>query len=111
MTRLDVGGPGVVAVSGGADSVALLRALIAVGAGPLTVAHFNHRLRGDESDADAVFVKDRAGSLGLAFRLGEGDVSAAAAGENLAATARPLPYAWLADASAELATVCIARRH
>ena len=38
-------GPGVVAVSGGADSVALLRALHALGK-PLTVAHVNHRLRG-----------------------------------------------------------------
>ena len=48
----------VVAVSGGADSVALLRAMAALktgGPGRLTVAHFNHRLRGDESDADCAF--------------------------------------------------------
>src|SRR5207248_3290525 len=78
---------------------------------PLTVAHFNHRLRGDESDADAVFVKDRAGSLGLAFRLGEADVSAAAAGENLEATARRLRYAWLADVAAEVGAGWVATGH
>ena len=68
MTRLDVGGPGVVAVSGGADSVALLRALIAVAAGPLTVAHFNHRLRGAESEGDAAFVKDLKVAARLVFK-------------------------------------------
>ncbi|MCA9221516.1 MAG: tRNA lysidine(34) synthetase TilS [Planctomycetales bacterium] len=49
----------VLAVSGGADSVALLRAMSALktaGAGSLVVAHFNHALRGDESDEDARFV-------------------------------------------------------
>ncbi|MEZ6112062.1 MAG: tRNA lysidine(34) synthetase TilS [Pirellulaceae bacterium] len=49
----------VLAVSGGADSVALLRAMSALktaGAGSLVVAHFNHALRGDESDEDERFV-------------------------------------------------------
>jgi tRNA(Ile)-lysidine synthase len=89
-------GPGVVAVSGGADSVALLRGLLDAGAGPLTVAHFNHQLRGAESDADAEFVRELAAGLGLPFRLGEADVRAAAAGDNLEATARRLRYDWLA---------------
>jgi tRNA(Ile)-lysidine synthase len=51
----------VVAVSGGPDSVALLRALTTLRAegacGPLAVAHLNHTLRGGESDADADFVR------------------------------------------------------
>ncbi|TMQ35556.1 MAG: tRNA(Ile)-lysidine synthetase, partial [Planctomycetota bacterium] len=52
----------VVAVSGGPDSVALLRALVTLKAqgidsGPLTVAHFNHQLRGGESDEDERFVR------------------------------------------------------
>ena len=55
-------GPGVVAVSGGADSVALLRALVEAGVGPLTVAHVNHRLRGAESDADEAFVRELGGA-------------------------------------------------
>ena len=45
----------LVAVSGGADSVALLRCLHAVrnpGPGRLIAAHFNHGLRGTDSEAD-----------------------------------------------------------
>ncbi len=48
-----------VAVSGGADSVALLRILLELRAElgiVLSVAHFNHGLRGDASDADEAFV-------------------------------------------------------
>ncbi len=51
----------VVAVSGGADSVALLRGLSALkqgGVGRLTAAHFNHGWRGAASDADEAFVAD-----------------------------------------------------
>ncbi len=63
----------VAAVSGGADSVALLRALAAQkrgGEGRLVVAHFNHRLRGEESDADEQFVAQLAHDLGLRFESG-----------------------------------------
>ena len=52
----------VVAVSGGADSVSLLLALADLArrakiTNDLVVAHFDHRLRGDESRQDADFVK------------------------------------------------------
>lgn len=55
--------PVVVAVSGGADSVSLLLALDELqGAKKLgariVAAHFNHRLRGDESDADEEFLRE-----------------------------------------------------
>ena len=63
----------LVAVSGGPDSTALLRALVAlrpVGAGRLIVAHFNHRLRGAESDGDEQFVVELARSLGITCRMG-----------------------------------------
>lgn len=66
----------LVAVSGGADSVALLRALHAIrsrqdsAAGQLIVAHFNHRLRGEESDADERFVLEIARSLELPCEVG-----------------------------------------
>ena len=53
-----------VAVSGGADSIALLRALHALGY-PCAVLHLNHQLRADESDQDEAFVKVTADELGL----------------------------------------------
>ena len=66
-----------VAVSGGADSVALLRSLVALG-GELGIVvsavHFNHSLRGDESEADQAFVKDLAGQYGLDLHHARGDV-------------------------------------
>jgi hypothetical protein len=59
--------PVLVAVSGGADSVALLRGLneLKSPGARLVVAHFNHRLRATESDRDEQFVADLAGKLGL----------------------------------------------
>jgi tRNA(Ile)-lysidine synthase len=53
-----------VAVSGGADSVFLLRALRSLGLAAV-VLHVNHKLRGAESDADEAFVRELAGELGL----------------------------------------------
>lgn len=57
----------VAAVSGGADSTALLEALFHIrpDSDRLIVAHFNHALRGDESDADQAFVESHAARLGL----------------------------------------------
>src|SRR5216684_3228004 len=47
----------VVAVSGGADSVALARAVVDTATGrPIALAHLNHQLRADASDADEAFV-------------------------------------------------------
>ena len=64
----------VVAVSGGADSIALLRALTAIrqsGQGKLVVAHYNHRLRGVASDHDETFVRELAASLDLPCEAGQ----------------------------------------
>ncbi|MGE0608726.1 MAG: tRNA lysidine(34) synthetase TilS [Pirellulales bacterium] len=66
----------LVAVSGGADSVALMRALAAIrqaGPGRLVVAHFNHRLRGAESDGDEAFVRTLAEGLGLLCDVGRAE--------------------------------------
>lgn len=64
----------VVAVSGGADSVALLRLLVSVWAAEpttrrrsISVAHFNHATRGTESDGDQRFVAKLALDLGIDF--------------------------------------------
>lgn len=56
----------IVGVSGGADSVALLRAMRACRPEvTLVVAHLNHQTRGAESDGDAAFVTGLAASLGV----------------------------------------------
>jgi tRNA(Ile)-lysidine synthase len=59
-----------VGLSGGADSVALLRAL-AERSGPLGLvlhaAHLHHGLRGEEADADLAFARELAAELGLPF--------------------------------------------
>ena len=63
----------LLAVSGGADSVAMLHAMARLkttGNGRLEVAHFNHHLRGQESDADEAFVAGLAAQLGLACHVG-----------------------------------------
>ncbi len=103
-------GPGIVAVSGGADSVALLRALHACG-GPLFVAHVNHRLRGADSDADEAFVRDLCAALGVAYRVTAVDVAALAAGDNLESTARRVRYAFFAEVAAETGAAWIATAH
>jgi len=54
-----------VAVSGGADSVALLRLLHARGDLHLHVAHLDHQLRGDDSTGDARFVADLCAAMGI----------------------------------------------
>jgi len=88
-----------VAVSGGADSVALLRILqnIRQDLGiTLLAVHFNHMLRGEDSAADAQFVKDLARKLNLEFVATSEDVAASAAlhGWNLEDAARRLRYAF-----------------
>jgi tRNA(Ile)-lysidine synthase len=101
----------VVAVSGGPDSVALLRALLDARdpQTPLTVAHLNHRLRGADSDADEAFVAalhaalaPRSPNLHLEIACRDVAAEAHAEGDNLEAHARSVRYRWLAE---------VARRH
>ncbi len=69
----------VVAVSGGADSVALLAALFQLRlhyAMTLTVVHVNHQLRGKESRRDALFVEQYAARLGVPCYVESVDVKA-----------------------------------
>jgi tRNA(Ile)-lysidine synthase len=74
-----------VAVSGGADSVALLRLFLelkndlpANAAIEIAVVHFNHQLRGAAADADEQFVRKLAEAHGLEFYLGSADVGGTA---------------------------------
>lgn len=70
--------PLLVAVSGGADSVALLHLLVERGYRELTVCHFDHQLRGAASQEDARFVEKLAFHLHLSCELGCEDVQARA---------------------------------
>jgi len=67
-------GPLVVAVSGGPDSTALLLALADMPSVPITAAHVNHHLRGEESDADEAFVRELCGRLGVPLRVADGSL-------------------------------------
>jgi len=88
-----------VAVSGGADSVALLRLfadLREVLGVVVCVAHFNHKLRGKASDADEKFVAGLAAQFGLEFFVGRENIAAKAKREraNLEDAARRARYAF-----------------
>jgi len=104
------------AVSGGADSVALLRLLMDLraetGAVP-TVVHFNHQLRGAESDRDERFVAELAANLGLEFYCEHGDVRAYAAAKRLSleAAARFMRYAYFRRLLKEGVVNCVATAH
>jgi tRNA(Ile)-lysidine synthetase-like protein len=100
-----------VGVSGGADSVALLRALAAQGRElglVLHVAHLHHGLRGQEADDDLSFVRNLAAELGLPFHEARVDTTtearartetgkpgeSAKAAETIEEAARRLRYGW-----------------
>lgn len=91
----------VLAVSGGADSVAMLRAMHALkrrfgGAGRLVVGHFNHRLRGCEADADERFVGRLCAQLEVACEVGQAaEGSIASGGDGLELAARSARYKFL----------------
>jgi tRNA(Ile)-lysidine synthase len=105
-----------VAVSGGADSVALLRALahLAPDLGlVLVVLHFNHNLRGPDSEADAAFVSTLATQLALDSAIESGDVAALAAQCHLSieAAGRRARYAFFLRATAAHRLDCVATAH
>ncbi len=90
-----------VAVSGGADSAALLRLLLELRGElgvVLSVAHFHHGIRGAEADADAQFVAHLAKSHNLELHSGSGDAPAhaRARGASLETAARELRYQFFA---------------
>ena len=72
----------VAGVSGGADSVALARALHQLKI-PITIAHLNHQLRGAASDDDEIFVCNLAKELGLPVIVKRSDVRTLAADSGL----------------------------
>jgi len=90
-----------VAVSGGIDSVALLRLLLELRHElgiVLSVVHFNHKLRGAESDEDQEFVAGLAREHDLEFYCDSDDVAGHAAEERISVetAARDLRYGFFA---------------
>jgi tRNA(Ile)-lysidine synthase len=106
----------VVGVSGGADSVCLLHVLakwrkrLAI---KLHIAHLNHQLRGVESEADAKYMSDLAGSLGIPITIDRQDVAAYRIERkcSIEEAARELRYAFLARVAREVGANRIAIGH
>lgn len=103
----------LVALSGGADSVALLRGLLDLagqtpGAGGVLAAHFNHRLRPGEADDDAVWVSRLCAELGVRLTLGRADEPGSLDSE---AEAREARYAFLAQTAESAGARYVATAH
>ena len=102
----------VCALSGGADSVCLADVLLSLAPElgfRLECAHFNHRLRGEESDRDAAFSAAWCFERGLELHMGSGDVAAYASEHHMGIeeAARKLRYDFLGsldDGKTKIAT-------
>jgi len=104
----------LVAVSGGADSVALLRAIamIAPRRGwnlSLSVGHVQHHLRGDAAEQDAAFVAELADGMDLPML--RGDIDPAAAKGNLESRVRRMRYHALTEMADTVGATFIACAH
>ncbi len=106
----------LLAVSGGADSTCLLHLLAGLKQQlgiELRVAHLDHQLRGEESAADADYVKQLAASLDIPLTTGKADVKAYQQKNRLSLeeAAREVRYAFLAETAASVGAGYIATGH
>ena len=108
----------LLAVSGGADSVAMLRLVVTLRGHGLPhfeahVAHLHHGIRGAEADEDAAFAERLAQSLGLPFHLERADVPHLAAkwGVGIEEAGRRLRYDFLAKVAAQVGASRVATGH
>lgn len=114
--RLDLpfaGATFVAAVSGGADSVGLLLALKELRTLKkldlrIVIAHFNHQLRGEESNRDEEFVRHLTTEYGFELAVGRGDVSHEG---NLEQNARDARYEFLTHTAENLKAAGILTAH
>ena len=108
----DKDSPVLCAVSGGADSMCMLSALLNLYSRVLC-AHFDHRLRGAESDRDAAFVKNFCEKNSVEFHHGSGDVSGYAKENGLGTedAARIMRYAFLEETAEKTGAEYIATAH
>lgn len=104
------------AVSGGLDSMCLLHLLMTWGRPRgicVTAAHFNHRIRGAESDRDEAFVRDWCAIHDVPLIAGQGDVRGVAdeKGLSLEEAAREMRYGFLEDARCQAGCFAILTAH
>ncbi len=102
----------LVALSGGADSVALLRLLLDAGI-DCKAAHCNFHLRGAESDRDEGFVRDLCSGLRVELFVKDFDVASrrALTGESVEMACRTLRYEWFEQLRVSLGLDAIAVAH
>jgi tRNA(Ile)-lysidine synthase len=105
-----------VGLSGGADSVALLRALAEQNRElglVLHAAHLHHGLRGEEADGDLDFARALAAELGIPFHEARVDVGATAKenAETIEEAARSLRYGWFRQLMASGEVEAVATAH
>jgi tRNA(Ile)-lysidine synthase len=106
----------LVAVSGGPDSVCLLSILAGLREElgiELHVAHLNHRLRGDDADADVGYVAELSRRLGIPASVESRDVRAYKAQHHtsLEEAAREVRYSFLAQVAVEVGAESVAVGH
>jgi tRNA(Ile)-lysidine synthase len=108
----------VVGISGGADSVALLRAILATkaragGRGGVLAAHLHHGLRGVEADADQAWLERLCSQLEVQLAVGQADWAAgvADAGDGWEAAARALRYDFLLQSAERIGARFVAVAH
>lgn len=108
---LDSGGTYLVAISGGADSVALLLLLLDMGY-QVEAVHCNFHLRGEESDRDETFVRELCEERGVSFHLAHFDTREYAALHKVSIemAARNLRYAYFEQLRKDIGAkdICVA---
>lgn len=109
---IDASMPVLVTLSGGADSVALLRVLLELGY-DCRAAHCNFHLRGDESNRDERFVAELCQKLGVPLEIKHFDVPAyiSAHGVSMEMACRELRYDWFEELRQTHRCSCIAVAH
>jgi tRNA(Ile)-lysidine synthase len=111
-----------VGLSGGADSVALLRAVVERSAEfglVIHAAHLHHGLRGEEANQDLEFCRELAARLGVSFHESRVETTAEAkpdagsgkAAETIEEAARRLRYAWFRELMAAGVVDAVATAH
>jgi tRNA(Ile)-lysidine synthase len=111
--ELPTSGTVVIGVSGGADSVSLLLAMHELCELKkldlrIVAAHYNHHLRGEESDADEQFVRQLTGERKIELAVGHADEIS---GSDLEQRARVVRYAFLSQTAENVAAFAVLTAH